>query len=45
MLDRLRNVMGQGPNISQSAENLAYLAEAAAVVLYDPIFPGDPFAP
>ena len=34
-----------GPNISQSTENRAFLAEAEAVVLYDPIFPADPFAP
>jgi uncharacterized protein with WD repeat len=45
MLDRLRDVIRRGPEISQSAENRAFLAEAEAVVLYDPIFPGDPFAP
>jgi len=46
MLDQLRDMMRQaGPNISQSAENRAFLAEAEAVVLYDPIFPVDPFAP
>jgi WD40 repeat protein len=46
MLERLRNVMRQAiPKISQSAENRGFLAEAEAVVLYDPIFPADPFAP
>ena len=29
----------------QVAEDRAFLAEAEAVVLYDPIFPADPFAP
>jgi hypothetical protein len=47
MLDRLRNAMRQrgGLGADQIAENRAFLAEAEAVVLYDPIFPADPFAP
>jgi hypothetical protein len=46
VLDRLREVMRQvTPDVSQAAENLAFLAGAEAVVLYDPIFPADPFAP
>ena len=47
MLDRLRDVMRQrgASTSSQAAENRAFLAEAEAVVLYDPIFPADPFAP
>jgi hypothetical protein len=46
MLGRLRDVMRQAaPNVSQLAENRAFLAEAEAVVLFDPIFPADLFAP
>jgi eukaryotic-like serine/threonine-protein kinase len=46
MLDWLRDALRQGgPDINQAAENLAFLAEAEAVVLFDPIFPADPFAP
>ncbi len=47
MLDRLRDVMRQRGSLaaSQVAEDLAFLAEAEAVVLYDPIIPADPFAP
>jgi hypothetical protein len=46
MLDRLRNVIRQAsPDITQAAENRGLLAEAEAVVLYDPIFPAYPFAP
>jgi hypothetical protein len=45
MLDRLRDVMRRGPALSRSAENRAFLDEAVAVVLYDPVFPADPFAP
>jgi Tfp pilus assembly protein PilF len=46
MLHRLRDLLRQAnPNVGQSAENLAFLAEAEAVVLYDPIFPGNTFAP
>jgi tetratricopeptide (TPR) repeat protein len=45
MLDRLRVVTRRaGPNISQVAENRALLAEAEAVLLYDPVFPAYPFA-
>ena len=45
-LDRLRDVMRQaGPDVSQRAATRAFLAEAESVVLSDPIFPGDPFAP
>jgi tetratricopeptide (TPR) repeat protein len=45
-LDRLRDVMRRGdPNTRQAAEHLAFLAEAEAVVLLDPVFPADPFAP
>jgi len=47
MLDRLRDMMllFWGRDANQVAENRAFLAEAEAVVLYDPIFPADPFAP
>jgi len=46
MLDRLRTVMRQAsPDMTQIDEARAFLAEAEAVVLYDPIFPADPFAP
>jgi WD40 repeat protein/serine/threonine protein kinase len=43
ILDRLRVVMRQSGN--QNPENLAFLAEAEAVIQYDSVFPGDPFAP
>ncbi len=47
MLDLLRNLMRQSsdPLTVRAADNLAFLAEAEAVVLYDPIFPANPFAP
>jgi WD40 repeat protein len=47
MLDRLSEVMLQrkGLDASQMAEDRAFLTESQAVVLYDPIFPADPFAP
>ena len=46
MLDRLRDLMRRMETaMSQDAGHLAFLAEAEAVVLYDPIFPADPFAP
>jgi WD40 repeat protein len=46
-LDRLRDVILQRKDaeVSQVAEDRAFLAEAEAVVLYDPLFPADPFAP
>ncbi len=46
MLDRLRNVM-RLDNLAgiQDEEGRGFLAEAEAVVLYDPIFPAYPFAP
>jgi tetratricopeptide (TPR) repeat protein len=45
-LEQLRDLMRHAAgNISQSPENLAFLAEAEAVVLPDPGFPADPFAP
>jgi tetratricopeptide (TPR) repeat protein len=46
MLDRLRDVIHQAaPDLTQSDVRRALLAEAEALVLYDPLFPGDPFAP
>jgi tetratricopeptide (TPR) repeat protein len=45
-LDRLRDLMRHASgNISQSPENQSFLAEAEAVVLLDPVFPAEPFAP
>jgi hypothetical protein len=42
MVDRLRDLMRQEDNQGDQAR--AFLAEAEVVVLYDPIFPADPFA-
>jgi hypothetical protein len=45
MLDRLRDLMRQEKFAGgQGDEGRAFLAEAQAVVLYDPIFPADPFS-
>jgi hypothetical protein len=45
MLDRLRDLMRQGDRVgSQGDLDRAFLAEAEAVVLYDPMFPADPFS-
>ncbi len=47
ILDRLREVMPRRTGLApaQVAEDRAFLAEAEAVILYDPVFPADPFAP
>jgi hypothetical protein len=47
LLDRLRHVLPErkGLDPSQVAEDRAFLAEAEAVISYDPEFPADPFAP
>jgi hypothetical protein len=46
MLDRLRDLMRQEEFAGgQGHQCRAFLAEAEVVVLYDPIFPADPFAP
>jgi hypothetical protein len=45
MLDRLRDLMRQEEFAgSQGDQGRAFLAEAEVVVLYDPMFPGDPFS-
>ena len=47
MLDRLPELLRQrrGMGASEVVEDRAFLAEAQAVVLYDPVFPADPFTP
>jgi WD40 repeat protein len=46
MLDRLRDLMRHEDFAgSRGDQGLAFLTEAEGVVLYDPIFPADPFAP
>jgi hypothetical protein len=47
LLDRLRNRIRQSRVLTagQAVENRAFLAEAEAVILFDPIFPANPFAP
>jgi hypothetical protein len=46
MLDRLRELMRPGNTVGGvTSENRAFLAEAEAVVLYDPTFPANPFCP
>jgi hypothetical protein len=35
----------RGMGASEVAEDRAFLAEAQAVVLHDPVFPADPFTP
>ena len=45
MLDRLRELMRPGHAASDpEGQDRAFLAEAEAVVLYDPMFPADPFS-
>jgi serine/threonine protein kinase len=45
MLDRLRELMRPGyPAIGNESLNRAFVAEAEVVVLYDPVFPADPFS-
>jgi hypothetical protein len=45
MLDRLRELMRQVALAGgQGDQGRAFLAEAEAVVEYDPIFPADPFS-
>jgi hypothetical protein len=45
MLDRLRELIRPGhAAVDTESENRAFLAEAEAVVLYDPMFPADPFS-
>ncbi len=43
LLNVMRRIMVRLP--AYVAEDRAFLAEAEAVVLYDPIFPANPFAP
>jgi hypothetical protein len=45
-LVRLRDMIARrrGLALAQVAEDRAFLAEAEAVILYDPVFPEDPFA-
>jgi hypothetical protein len=46
LLDRLRDLMRQEEFAGgQGDQGRAFLAEAEVVVLYDPLFPADPFAP
>jgi WD40 repeat protein len=45
MLDRLRDLMRQREFAGDQGDyGRAFLAEAEVVVLYDPVFPGDPFS-
>jgi WD40 repeat protein/serine/threonine protein kinase len=45
VLEKLRDLMRRGNRSVQSIKNQAFLSEAEAVILYDPIFPAAPFAP
>ena len=45
MLDRLRDLMRQAEFAGgQGDQSRAFLAEAEGAVLYDPVFPADPFS-
>jgi hypothetical protein len=45
MLDRLRDLMRQEDFAgSRGDQGRTFLAEAELVVLYDPLFPADPFS-
>jgi hypothetical protein len=44
-LAQLRAAVKAPPEITDFAENAAFLREAEAVIELDPAFPADPFAP